>query len=786
MTVTSPDASVYYAGYNETGLLTKIDVALRRAERDGEKGPTPFVCHIDYNARSQRTLVQYGNGAATTYEYDAETFRLIRLQAVRRMERDAVSAEIFADASRVQDLNYTYDPVGNLTEIADHSLRTMFHRNRKIDPVCDYTYDPLYRLIAATGRENIAQSAFDLAPSGGDYRDYPFVGAGRLNDLQALQQFAEHYEYDPVGNFISLVHRADDRSWTRNYTYREPSLLEPGKHSNRLSRTHLQDDERRGPERYLYDARGNIVQMPHLPVMQWDFMDRLAASARQVVNDGGSETTFYQYDAAGQRVRKVIERRDGARRNERLYVGGVEVFREYDGDGDSIALERETLHVMDDKQRIALVETLTREHAHSLHAPEPVQRYQLANHLGSATLELDEAARLISYEEYAPYGETVYQAGRHAAEVRRKRYRHTGKERDEENGFTYHGARYYAPWLGIWVSCDSAMPGRFNHASVNLYVAVNLNPIRYADRNGHEPVTPTTVTVREATSFWKSLVAKGKELIIAAKIALAPHIAHTPIPDPVGDEVAENVEKANSALRKKAAEQGIEPEKTAPPPDNPPAPPPDPPEPTDLRGDVHGYHSGDPKIEIRGSGPNDPGNGPTDPGGGPGDAGGAEGGGTGGAPPVPGEGGGAGLKRLFRFGGKAMEFLSIATASNEGEAGFAVTLIAVGSVVPGANIVLGVAAAAVLGVAAGRAIYNWWKGPQPTAAVFDIPLPPEQVGPVTHVAQDDPPPPPRPAQNTSHAKDATVPKSLRMRKDKPVRLHFSITKGYDPATGKQW
>ena len=250
----------------------------------------------------------------------------------------------------------------------------------------------------------------------------------------------------------------------------------------------MQHDEKRGAERYLYDARGNIVQMPHLPVMQWDFLDRLAASARQIVNDGASETTFYQYDAAGQRTRKVTERRDGTRRNERLYIGGFEIYREYDGDGDSIALERETLHVMDDKERIALVETLTREHGVSPHAPEPVQRYQLANHLGSATLELDEAARLISYEEYAPYGETVYQAGRHAAEVRRKRYRYTGKERDDENGFTYHEARYYAPWLGRWMSPDPmGIVG-----GLDLYLYARCQPTRLVDPSGGAPNVPKT------------------------------------------------------------------------------------------------------------------------------------------------------------------------------------------------------------------------------------------------------------------------------------------------------
>jgi RHS repeat-associated protein len=253
----------------------------------------------------------------------------------------------------------------------------------------------------------------------------------------------------------------------------------------------LEGDGIRGPEHYLYDANGNIIQMPHLPMMRWDFMDRLVSSARQVVNSGASEITFYQYDSAGQRVRKVNERRSGTRKTERLYVGGFEVFREYDVDGDSIEFQRETLHVMDDKQRIALVETLTRERGNSLRMPEPVQRYQLANHLGSATLELDEAALLISYEEYAPYGNTVYQAGRHGAEVRRKRYRYTGKERDDENGFTYHGARYYAPWLGRWTSCD---PAKLED-SLNAYEYTLDNPVRLTDPNGRQAADDKVVSL---------------------------------------------------------------------------------------------------------------------------------------------------------------------------------------------------------------------------------------------------------------------------------------------------
>jgi hypothetical protein len=41
----------------------------------------------------------------------------------------------------------------------------------------------------------------------------------------------------------------------------------------------------------------------------------------------------------------------------RLYLGGFEIFRKKSG--NTLVLERETLHVMDDVKRIALVETLT-------------------------------------------------------------------------------------------------------------------------------------------------------------------------------------------------------------------------------------------------------------------------------------------------------------------------------------------------------------------------------------------------------------------------------------------
>jgi RHS repeat-associated protein len=134
---------------------------------------------------------------------------------------------------------------------------------------------------------------------------------------------------------------------------------------------------------------------------------------------------------------------------------------------------------MDDEQRIALIETRTTQGVDA--SPKQLIRYQFGNHLGSASLELDEQAKIISYEEYYPYGSTSYQAASKTIKATAKRYRYTGKERDEESGFYYHGARYYAAWLGRWVSCDPEMPQNIPEAP---YVYVRDHPLKYTDENG--------------------------------------------------------------------------------------------------------------------------------------------------------------------------------------------------------------------------------------------------------------------------------------------------------------
>ncbi|RVU42814.1 RHS repeat-associated core domain-containing protein [Lujinxingia sediminis] len=96
--------------------------------------------------------------------------------------------------------------------------------------------------------------------------------------------------------------------------------------------------------------------------------------------------------------------------------------------------------------------------------------------MGSSSVVVSETGGLISREEYRPYGESSF--GSYA----KKRFRFTGKERDEESGLYYHGARYYSPWLCRWTAPDPA--GMVD--GVNVYAYVRGNPVRLVDPGGME------------------------------------------------------------------------------------------------------------------------------------------------------------------------------------------------------------------------------------------------------------------------------------------------------------
>ena len=264
--LTTPDGSVLRPSYNEANLLERVEGNLR-----GSSTLTVFVSDIDYDEKGQRTRIAYGNGVKTTYRYDSQTFRLTRLATTR-------------GSDSLQDLQYTYDPVGNITHLQDDAQQTLYFRNRRVEPSADYTYDALYQLIDASGREHLGQlvgGGLTNVPTSPD--DSPRVGLLHPEDGNAMGRYFQKLIYDEVGNLQKMTHRGSDPSlpgWTRDYAYEEPSQLESGKTSNRLSKTTVGTDT----VRYVHDAHGNMTGMPHLSRMQWDYNDAQGQRLRKVTD----------------------------------------------------------------------------------------------------------------------------------------------------------------------------------------------------------------------------------------------------------------------------------------------------------------------------------------------------------------------------------------------------------------------------------------------------------------------------------------------------------------------
>ncbi|HZM75061.1 MAG TPA: SpvB/TcaC N-terminal domain-containing protein [Candidatus Limnocylindrales bacterium] len=435
-----PDGTITARTYDEGGRLQTVKV-----ENDF------FVRELQYDAKGQRRLIVYGNFLRTKYTYDEFTFRLARVETFRSG----------APNDRLQDLNYTYDPVGNVTEVRDDAQQTHFYAGQVTTPSKRYTYDAINRLVSAHGREHdsLGGQVDNAEPAFGRPIPHP-------NDAAKLRPYRQTYVYDESGNIKQVKHVAvgnDAAGWTRDYTY--------GPDSNRLQwHTH----PNLSLATFGYDLDGNMTSMPHLPgPLDWDHGNRLFK-----VDMLGGGTGYYAYDAAGQRTRKVL-RRDGGLIEERLYLSGYEIHRKAVNGVETF--RRTTIHVMDDTRRIALIEHKTLDNGP---ADETRVRYQLGDHLGSCSLEVDDspAALLVSYEEYHPYGTTALWLGANNVEVQDRRYRYTGKEKDEETGLYYHGARYYAPWLGRWTAPDPLG----TKAGTNFWSYVSNRPVVMTDPQGTE------------------------------------------------------------------------------------------------------------------------------------------------------------------------------------------------------------------------------------------------------------------------------------------------------------
>ncbi|SEE40759.1 insecticidal toxin complex protein TccC [Pseudomonas frederiksbergensis] len=418
--------------YDIAGQLKQVELRIK-----GSPNWQLVLKDAQYNAAGQIIEQRAGNDVLSTWTYDPADGRLATQQAQKNAE------------PALQDLEYFYDRVGNITRLEDHTFQPIYFANQLVDGHRDFTYDSLYRLTRASGCDDAPPSDIPGRPLPGDPNN-------RLN-------YTQHYEYDAGNNLIELRHVRAGASHTR------AMFIDPG--SNRGVRWKEGDPAPVFPA--LFDVHGNLQALQPGKTLTWNSLDQLEAVTLVNRDNGPNDQEYYRY-SQGVRVYKRHETHTSSLTHfqEVIYLPGLEIRTRDNG---------EELHVIILPGGHGSVRCLHWVSGQPANVANDQVRYSLDDHLGSSTLELDQQAQVISQEGYYPFGATAWYARGSELDVDYKTIRYSGKEMDD-SGLYYYGARYYAPWLQRWVSADPA--GDVD--GLNLFGFVGNNPLNYFDENGAE------------------------------------------------------------------------------------------------------------------------------------------------------------------------------------------------------------------------------------------------------------------------------------------------------------
>ncbi|WP_019816608.1 polymorphic toxin-type HINT domain-containing protein [Saccharomonospora saliphila] len=336
----------------------------------------------------------------------------------RRLHRTIVDAEL--PQPMQADTNYSYDPAGNITSIADTP------REQQADVQC-FEYDHLRRLTEA------------WTPMGD-------CGAGpEVGDLGGPAPYWRSFGYDVVGNRVTSTEHDAAGDTVREYAYPD------GGQALESVTSHLPGGTTR-LDAFTYDEAGNTVSRTtgagDEQTLDWDAEGNLAKTVE------GDEGTEFVYDADGER----LLRRDPS---------GVTAYLE----GQELRWDRESGQT-----------TTTRyyEFAGSTVAmrTEAGLTWLLGDHQGTSRFAIGAGSLEVTRRWQLPFG------GQRGEEVDFPGERgFVGGTVDASAGFTTLGARQYDPGLGRFLSVDPLMDPT-DPQRMHGYTYSNNNPVTFSDPTG--------------------------------------------------------------------------------------------------------------------------------------------------------------------------------------------------------------------------------------------------------------------------------------------------------------
>lgn len=515
-----------------------------------------LLSDIQYNAKALVDTVTLGDGAATqrSYTYDACN-RVDEVMSYRAVASHwstppvGYTAPTTSDTAQLTleyyDFAYDDDGVGLITEITD--ARTASEWPGTAKPVSrTMEYDDLYRLTkitySHTGGTDTWKSPFDA-----ENNDATRIQPSPHVDF-AERVTEQEYVYDHLGNLASSKDDVDG-FWDRSTGDRTHGSAATGPQqvtsaSNRLSSTVT---GREGDLSVAYDVAGNITDLivrrdgSCLPSgascwqrfhYEWDEVGQIVRARRWDLTSTPDERSngthgaladplpsrspdaelVYAYSGTERALKTAVDPTGDD--NHTVYVfGGYELRSviwdtalmpnpDYDLDPEKVHLSlpagMATARVVYSQTSLP---TLTSADQHVF--------LELADHLGSTTYIIDyETGELVELATYMAYGATDTDYRPDRWDEFREEYRFGGKEEDIEVGLQYFGARFYSPYLTVWMSPDPVTIHDLG-SDGNPYSYVAGSPLMGVDPDGRELISLVIgVAVAATVSFTSSTVSQ--------------------------------------------------------------------------------------------------------------------------------------------------------------------------------------------------------------------------------------------------------------------------------------
>ncbi|MEU5521850.1 RHS repeat-associated core domain-containing protein [Streptomyces sp. NPDC047860] len=403
-----PDEDTSYS-YDSLGNLTSIG---------------SYLTDLDYSALAQPQTLTLGTGDSSLFI--ANLFET----GTGRLTHSYVQDQVHS--YRPQDLTYTYDQTGNVTQVRDS---TTLGGTSSADTQC-FTYDAHQRLTEA------------WTPASQNCADSPSATA-----LSGPAPYWSSYTYNNAGQRTTETkHTSTPIKTTYCYTNSEQPHTLTGTTTGTNCTT---------PERiYTYDATGNTTQRPGVADnttqnLTWSEEGKLTRLTE------GDQSTDYLYGADGTLLIRTTENGERV-----LYAGATELHLRADGTTWA--------------QRYYAADGITAAMRSNQTGTTQVT-YLVSDHHGTSHLAINRDSTLTFTKRYTtPFG----------ADRGNPQYGpwpddkgFLGKTHDEGTGLTHIGAREYDPALGQFISVDPILEVD-KPQTLNGYTYATQNPLTYSDPTG--------------------------------------------------------------------------------------------------------------------------------------------------------------------------------------------------------------------------------------------------------------------------------------------------------------